>query len=75
MLQADKIDEAITEIAYEFDLLARSTRYVSPVSPPNEEAAEGDARDRAGVDQLERADPRALHGGQHAREVGREGGR
>lgn len=42
-----KIDEAITEIAYEFDLLARSTRYVSPVSPPNEEAAEGEVASEA----------------------------
>jgi 2-amino-4-hydroxy-6-hydroxymethyldihydropteridine diphosphokinase len=32
------IDEAITEISFQFDLLARSTRYVSPAAPTRGES-------------------------------------
>ena len=41
-----RIDAAVEEISYEYDLLARSTRYVSPPDEDGEPVAEG--TDRAG---------------------------
>ena len=56
-----KIDEAITEISFLYDLLARSTRYVSPAVTANDE--------RAGTGDREASDREAEVGGGASREV------